>query len=55
MYTDFDKNIKPEYIMLSDLKNYNKDFHEEYYYISGMNMKKSRKILIDQRRKLNPK
>ena len=43
MYTDFDKNIKPEYIMLSDLKNYNKDFHEEYYYISGMEYEKEQK------------
>ena len=43
MYTDFDENIKPEYIILSDLKNYNLDYHDEYYYLSGMAYEREQK------------
>ena len=43
MYTDFDENIKPEYIILSNLKNYKLDFHDEYYYLSGMEYERGQK------------
>ena len=43
MYTDFDKNVKPEYIVLSCLKNYELDFHDEYYYVSGMEYERGQK------------
>ena len=43
MYTDFDENIKPEYIILSDLKNYNLDYHDEYYYLSRMAYEREQK------------
>ena len=43
MYTDFDQNIKPEYIILSNLQNYKLDFHDEYYYLSGMEYEREQK------------
>ena len=43
MYTDFDENIKPEYIILSDLKNYNLDYHDEYYYYTDIAYEREQK------------